>query len=519
MTASLNVSQSLVPSKSPIHKSGVLTLRGFGVRVRMQSGHLEIDDGVGMDRRKVRLARVGHGLKRLVCVSEDGFVTLSALKWLSEVGASFVMLTGTGKLSLVTGPTSTNDAHVRRAQAMAISNGVGLEISRGLIDAKLQGQGRVIREQLGDSTSAQVIASYREKLPTANTFDAVRHCEAMAALAYFNTWRDLPLQWPKADLSRIPAHWRTVGIRQSPLTGAPRLAVTPVHAILNYCFALLEAETRIAVSAVGLDPCLALGLHTDSSKRDSLVFDVLEPVRPQIESWVLSWIKREPLSRRDFFETSTGNCRLRSHLCARLGETAPTWGKLVAPWAEYVARGLWASKIGGKESKMPPTPLTQRHRRQAKGSFELSTVHPPRPQKLCRGCGIALHGARDHCTACGVEISRANMIEIAKHGRIISKRPEALAKQSTTQKRQRAARRDWDPSLLPAWLTRENYLTTILPRLIKVNVPRIAEAINVSEGYASRLRKGLHVPHPMHWQPLAKLVGLTRLDVITRSNI
>jgi len=509
MTASPNLSQSFVSSKSPIPKSGVLTLRGFGVRVRMQSGHLDIEDGVGLDRRKLRLARVGHGLKRLVCLSEDGFVTLSALKWLSEVGASFVMLTGTGKVSLVTSPTPSTDAHMRRAQAMAISNGVGLEICRTLIDAKLQGQEKVVRDHLLDSASAEVIASYRTKLTTADNFDSVRQCEAMAALAYFTAWKDVPVQWPKADLSRIPGHWRTVGIRQSPLTGSPRLAVTPVHAILNYCFAILEAETRIAVSAVGLDPCLALGLHTDSSKRDSLVFDVLEPVRPQIESWVLNWIKHETLSRRDFFETSTGNCRLRSHLCAKLGATAPTWSKLVAPWPEYVARTLWSSKAGGKQSSMPPTPLTQRHRRRAKGSFELPRANPPRPQKLCRGCGVSLNGARDHCAACGVEISRANMIEIAKRGRIISKRPEALVKQAVAQKRQRAARREWNTTSLPAWLTRESYHDQIFPRLAKITIPRIANAINVSEGYASRLRKGMHVPHSMHWPKLAKLVGLS----------
>jgi hypothetical protein len=49
-------------------------------------------------------------------------------------------------------------------------------------------------------------------------------------------------------------HWRSVGIRQSPLTGGPRPAVTPAHAILNYCFALLHAETRLAISTLGTDP-------------------------------------------------------------------------------------------------------------------------------------------------------------------------------------------------------------------------------------------------------------------------
>lgn len=40
------------------------------------------------------------------------------------------------------------------------------------------------------------------------------------------------------------------------------MAVTPVHAILNYCFALLQAETRLAVSFLGLDAGLGVGLHS-----------------------------------------------------------------------------------------------------------------------------------------------------------------------------------------------------------------------------------------------------------------
>ena len=79
---------------------------------------------------------------------------------------------------------------------------------------------------------------------------------ANAAYAYFGACRNIPVLWPKADLQRIPEHWRTVGSRQSPLSGGPRLAITPVHAILNYCFALLESETRLALAALGLDRIL-----------------------------------------------------------------------------------------------------------------------------------------------------------------------------------------------------------------------------------------------------------------------
>src|SRR6184192_2854569 len=106
MATSLNVPQSLISRKSAISKSGVLTIHGFGVRVRKQSGHLEIEDGIGPERRTIRLPRVGHRLKRLVCISEDGFVTLSALKWLGDQQASFIMLDRSGIVSLVTGPTA-----------------------------------------------------------------------------------------------------------------------------------------------------------------------------------------------------------------------------------------------------------------------------------------------------------------------------------------------------------------------------------------------------------------------------
>ena len=61
MAASSTLPQHNEYRKSPVNKSGVLTLAGFGIKVRMQSGHLEIEDGIGPERRRIRLARVGHG--------------------------------------------------------------------------------------------------------------------------------------------------------------------------------------------------------------------------------------------------------------------------------------------------------------------------------------------------------------------------------------------------------------------------------------------------------------------------
>jgi CRISPR-associated endonuclease Cas1 len=497
-----------------VPRHGVVTLFGYGIQVRVDSGHLVLLDGIGPDRRYARLPRVGHNLRRLVVIGSDGMISLSALRWVSDQDVAFTMLERSGKVLAVTGPVRPSDAKLRRAQALALRNGVGLEISRHLIDAKLAGQERVVRERLNDPATSAAIAEFRNNLQTADSVDSIRWIEAHAALAYFGAFRNVPVLWPKADLSRTPEHWRTIGARHSPLSGGPRLAVTPFHTILNYCFALLESESRLAVSALGLDAGLGVGLHTDTANRDSLALDVLEPVRPRVEDWLITWIMREPLRRADFFETSTGNCRLMSHLCTKLGETAPTWGKLVAPWAEYVARTLWASTSPSKGERRLSTPLTQQHRREAKGRVQPSKVFAPRPERVCRGCGAVLSkNNANYCVLCGVDVSQSNMIELAQRGRAaFMKSEKSRARLSASQKRQHEARRGWLASSLPAWLTQSAYREMILPRLGQITVPTLAKTMNVTDPYAAEVRKGRHVPHPMHWQALAKLVGVSDLQ-------
>ncbi len=506
MAATETVAQVAFLRKSPIHKSGVLTLSGFGVHVRMQSGHLEIEHGQADERRKFRLPRVGHNLKRLVIIGDDGFVSLSALKWIADVDASLTMLDRTGRVLFVTGPAASSDARLRRAQALSVTNDVGLELCRKLIDAKLEGQERLVREKLNAESTAQTIGKLRQTLTQADRFETIRLLEAQGAQLYFSRWRTLPILWPKADLRRVPEHWRTIGSRRSPLTGGPRLAVTPVHAILNYCFALLESETRLALSALGLDPGLGLGLHTDTPNRDSLALDVLEPVRPQLEGWVLNWVGREPLRRADFFETATGNCRLMSAFCRKLSETAPVWGKLVAPWAEYVARALWKRTAKVKPDDIFPTRLTQQHRREAKGQSSFSAVEVPRIDHCCRHCGKQVQLRNQLCADCAAVTVIGNF----DMGRKKAQSEISLAKRSATQKMHKQALRDWNPSDLPSWLTREVYVKQIQPKLAAIPKSRIGTALQVSYPYVLKIQRGQYVPHARHWRALAELVDQSR---------
>src|SRR5207245_1711185 len=165
--------------------------------------------------------------------------------------------------------------------------------------------------------TAEVTARFRSVVATSQTIPDIRLIESQGAAAYWHMLRNLPITFPKNDLSRIPEHWRTFGTRKSLLTGSPRLATNPANAMLNYLYAVLESEASLAASALGLDPGLGF-IHVDTPARDSLACDLMEAVRPKVDAYVLDWIMSQPLRREWFFEQRDGNCRLMAQFASRL---------------------------------------------------------------------------------------------------------------------------------------------------------------------------------------------------------
>ena len=508
MAASATVSQLPQSRNLLTPRHGILTLYGYGIKVYVDRNHLIVKDGIGADRHEGRFARVGHGLRRLVVIGSDGFVSLAALRWLADQDAGFVMLERDGSVLAVTGPVRSWDARLRRAQSLAGQSGAALQIARQLISQKLTGQERVANDHLHASHAARIIASARNALTTAETIPAIRLLEAQAALAYWSAWRAVPILFPKNDLQRVPDHWRTFGTRISPLTGSPRLAVNPPNAMLNYLYALLESETRLAAAAMGLDPGIGL-LHVDTDARDSLACDLMEPVRPQVDAYLLDWLTREPLRREWFFEQRDGNCRLMGSFAVRLSETARTWGRAVEPIAEQVSRELWSTVKKPARMSVPATRLTQNHKRKAKGvSMDVPPPEPPKPPRICLDCGAPIIYGKNFCSSCGVIVARDELIESAKRGRIAAQRPEAQARRAETQRRNANAQLTWEKSR-QARISDEVYCSEIQPRLAGVTIPTIMSALNVCASYAADIRRGRRRPHPRHWEILAQLTGVS----------
>lgn len=248
-------------------------------------------------------------------------------------------------------------------------------------------------------------------------------------------------------------------------------------------------------------------MHFDSPSRDSLASDLMEPIRPRVDAYLLDWLMRGPLRREWFFEQRDGNCRLMASFAQRLSETVATWGSAVAPVAEQVSRILSASIPKPSKRVYPSTRLTQNSRREGRGLLpNLSVEAPPRPEVLCRNCGKRTRGA-DYCGACSPMERRDNLINAAKLGRIATHAPKAEALRGATQTRQRAAERAWNPADLPEWLTEEVYREKIQPQLSTVRVSAIMAVLEVSRPYANEIGRKKRVPHPRHWETLARLAG------------
>lgn len=514
MAASLTlqqVSPSLKTRSDVTPRHGVVTLVGYGIKVRVHRGHLIMEDGIGADRQLVRFARVAHGLRRLVVVGSDGMISLAALRWLSDQKAAFAILDRDGSVLVATGPVGPSDARLRRAQALAHHTGVAIPIMRTLIDQKLAGQERLARERLQQDAVARGIAAARDALRTADTPEAVLLIEARAAATYWSGWRDVPILFPQRDLARVPEHWRRFGTRDSPLTRSPRVATNPANAILNYLYAMLESEARFAAVALGLDPGLGV-LHVDTNARDSLALDLMEAARPCVDAYVFDWITRRPLRREWFFEQRNGCCRLMAGLTRTIAESAPAWADAVAPVAERVVEMLWSTVRRSKPDSHPATRLTQRRRREAKGQPLPPAKLPARPPRVCHGCGVVLrHGT--YCPDCGTAASTEWLNHTKPQAWIAGRGPEAQARRSATQRRQQSALRAWRETDQPARLTRQVYVNQVQPSLARAKTSTLAAVIGVSQPYAKLVRTGKRQPHPRHWLALATLAGVSARDL------
>lgn len=326
--------------------------------MRVESGHLIIEDGTPRGSRVRRIPRIERTLKRIIINARHGGITFDALGWLQDVGISLYVLRD-GQL-MTSSVYSHQDAALLRAQARVVDRPAGLEITKYLLDHKMRGQAEVAGMISDDA--ANWIVSQLPKIESRRDVQACGLLEGAVAAQYWDAWRDVRLAWQ----NNVRSHWETFGARHSQLGGgmSPRYACNPANAMLNYAYGILEGEVNLACWTLGLNPILGIS-HKDEGGRLSLAHDLMEPVRPVVDGLMLDYWRNTEFKTMHFVETKTGVTRILDK-----GPVQPQIVEIVkdavadrGSFFEWVAHRIVDESEGKRTRKR--TPLTQQNRKEA----------------------------------------------------------------------------------------------------------------------------------------------------------
>jgi hypothetical protein len=187
--------------------------------------------------------------------------------------------------------------------------------------------------------AGQIRALHDERIQHPWHLDDIIETERAGGQIYWAALSGIPLHWTPKAVRQVPEHWLTTQQRESFRTGNRYGATDPTNALLNYGYALLEAEARIACYNAGLHPGLGI-VHADRDGRASLVYDLMEAVRPTVDRLVLEFIRRHTFTETECWETRDGYCRLDPDLAGRTTLWLPRLKTVVAPAVREVVSRL-----------------------------------------------------------------------------------------------------------------------------------------------------------------------------------
>lgn len=348
--------------------------------------------------------------------------------------------------------------------------------------------------------------------------------------------KSAPAFWSWTALASC--RWLLADSRASILTGAPRAATSPANALRNYTFACVESEARLALLAHGCDPQIGVP-HADQRNRDSLALDAMEPVRADVDAFLLDLLEDRVFTARDFAELPNGICRIAAPLTHELALTLPHWRECLRPIAANLAQTFREALVnpnaapriransrnkrrpvpGPAKSSLLATPRkTSQPRPYATRKWRTPTVEArPASPIACEMCGgPVLKRRRRHCEMCMPRARREHglrAIEAARkalaaqtaagndprHSAAVNRaRGEAI---SEGHRRNRSWAREHPGQRDETWFRRE-----IVPKLDVFTLAEIAAATGLSLAACSRIRAGIKVPHARHWEALAAVV-------------
>jgi hypothetical protein len=244
--------------------------------------------------------------------------------------------------------------------------------------------------------------------------------------------------------------------------------------------------------------------------RASLALDLMEPIRPEVDSYLFDLIDGHVFRAGDFRETRTGVCRINPPLTHHLAETLDLWYDLAAPIVEETIRIL----TDGEDTD---THLTQNNRRKGQGQSPPESDPPQLIRTHCLECGNPTTESQKLCDPCRDakrgQARLQRLAELRAKGHDPAHGGEAAKQRGASNRKHQQAVAEWNADNQEP--DPKEFQTQILPGLQQIKIERIAEATGLTPGYCSFIRRGINTPHPRHWPTLTQLIDETATQEAT----
>jgi CRISP-associated protein Cas1 len=300
-------------------------LAGHGIRIRVDHNTLLIRNGLThfpQAGNEIRLFPGDARLPdRLVILDGSGGVSFEALAWLADQDVELVRLNWRGEVSTVGSPAGYSaDGQLAKIQNEISGTKRQFELVRWLLCEKFRNSISTLQNHISNSKYREIAIQKAEKriaefrIPRNSiSLPKILGAEGDCAAAYFAAWRGIPMNWTGSKRIPIPPNWQEFGTRSMVWKRDQSLALHPINAMLNYAYGVMNSYLRTSIASFGLD--LSAGfLHSRTKHKQSLLFDLMEPIRPKMDALVLKFILENSFHRSDFPISRKGGCRVNPQL-------------------------------------------------------------------------------------------------------------------------------------------------------------------------------------------------------------
>ena len=233
-----------------------------------------------------------------VVVTKQAHITMPLVYALLEEGVPISYMDFRGRVLGVLGGERISLERLFRQKEVFESPKEQVRLVREIVCRKIKSQRKVLKEysyyerELQSMAAIGRLAACAHKAKHLMDIEVLRGMEGAASRVYFSAFSCLLDE-------KI---WRWEGRAQHPAHDA-------VNALLNYGYAFLEKEVRLALAGSGLDARLGF-FHANNGRKDSLVYDMMEPYRHDVLDRLVLKLLRGGSFVPDDFSVTGEECRL-----------------------------------------------------------------------------------------------------------------------------------------------------------------------------------------------------------------